>query len=153
MGIIFKVIFNCLSSEFTHKENQEYAVNKFIAALYYLKCQNEATDPCFCISLLSTYSSRKIKINYALTILTPLNCYPLIEAIIPDIIHVLWNPDAEVSSVPTLPWISRGRAGAEAAEEPRGFQRLQLSHLVTVTVTVCDLEQHEHSPGTSQLGT
>lgn len=77
-------------------------MNKFIAGLYYQKCQNQCMDPCYCISLLSTYSSRKIKINYALMILTPLNCYSLIEAIIPDITHVLRNPDAKLSSM-TIP--------------------------------------------------
>lgn len=42
-------------------------------------------------------------------ILTPLNCYLLIEAIIPDIIHVLWNSDAELSSATTPPRISQGQ--------------------------------------------
>lgn len=45
------------------RERQKYAANKFIAGLYYQKRQNERTDACFCISLLSTYSTRKIKIN------------------------------------------------------------------------------------------
>lgn len=66
-------------------------------------------DPCFCISLLSTYSSRKMKINCALMILTPLNCYLLIEATVPDIIHVLCSSGAELCS-------ARGLSGTEDAE-------------------------------------
>lgn len=110
-------------------------MNKFIAGLYYLKCQSQATDPWFCISLLSTYSTGKIKINYALMILTPLNCYPLIEATSPDIIHVLWNPDAELSDT-TLPWISQGQGWGQQLLELRMLNSVPAGSLSSIPVAL-----------------
>lgn len=90
-------------------------------------------------------------------ILTPLNCYPLIEAVVPDIIHVLRNRDANLCSVTVRPWICTGaglgqrffRLNGIFAE---GLQQLQRSqHLVTVTVQ--HLQSLYHSPNASQLRT